>query len=140
MLIGEYVKSLRKEKGLSQRSLGELANVSNTEISRIESGERQKPAPDILKALAPYLGVEYLDLMEKANYITEAIDHEKYTEHIFRDDDGSLADTIRIAKNIKEKDNELFVIMNRVTEELTQNDIEKIKEYAELILDREKKK
>ncbi len=140
MTIGEYIKILRKEKGLSQRSLGELANVSNTEISRIESGERINPSPEILKALAPYLGVDYLDLMRKANYLEEVIDHENYTETIFRDDEGNLADIVRKAKNIIEKDQELFTIMTRATDELSKEDLDKIKEYAELMLLKGKKK
>lgn len=141
MAIGEYIKILRKEKGLSQRVLGELANVSNTEISRIESGERIKPSPEILKAIAPHLGVDYLDLMRKANYIEEVVENNGIKESILRNDDGSLADIVRVATNINQKDSELFVIMTRATEELPQEDLDKIKEYAEgLMLLKDKKK
>lgn len=70
MEIGKYISELRNEKGLSQRKLAELSGVSNTEISRIESGERKKVSPEILKALAPHLGVSYEKLMEVAGYIT----------------------------------------------------------------------
>jgi len=71
MEIGKYISNLRNEKELSQRKLAELSGISNTEISRIESGERKKVSPEILKALAPYLGVSYENLMEVAGYISK---------------------------------------------------------------------
>lgn len=72
MAFGEYLKELRKEKSLSQRVLSEKSGVSNAEISRIESGERLKPSPDTLRALAPVLCVQYEELMEKAGYLNNA--------------------------------------------------------------------
>lgn len=140
MKFGEFLKNLRKDKELSQRQLAELANVSNTEISRIESSERQNPSPNILKCLAPHLDISYKDLMIKAGYIDESIEHEKYTEHIFRSADGEFADTIRLAKNIHKKDSEILTIMNRVTSELPKEDIKAIKEFANFYLDKNKNK
>lgn len=87
MNFSEYLKQIRLEKSISQRELAEKSGISNAEISRIESGARQKPSPDALKALAPILGVEYEDLMDKAGYLsgksyagerTEA--HEKFID------------------------------------------------------------
>ncbi|AKA72312.1 helix-turn-helix domain-containing protein [Clostridium scatologenes] len=140
MKFGEFLKNLRKEKGLSQRQLADLCNISNTEISRIESGERQKPSPNILKAIAPHLGISYGELMTKAGYIEETIDHEKYTELIFRTEDGEFADTLKMAKNIHNKDSELLTIMNRVTSELPNEDITAIKEFANFYLNKNKNK
>lgn len=140
MKFGEFLKNLRKEKGLSQRQLADLCNISNTEISRIESGKRQKPSPNILKAIAPYLGISYGELMTKAGYIEETIDHEKYTELIFRTEDGEFADTLKMAKNIHNKDSELLTIMNRVTSELPTEDITAIKEFANFYLNKNKNK
>lgn len=73
MSIGEYIKQLREHHGLSQRQLAQYANISNTEIWRIEVGERQEPSPNILKIIAPYLGVSYLDLYLRAGYIDEEL-------------------------------------------------------------------
>ncbi|MFK4998677.1 helix-turn-helix domain-containing protein [Bacillus sp. N9] len=42
MSFGEYLKQLRKDKSISQRELAEKSGVSNAEISRIETGGRQK--------------------------------------------------------------------------------------------------
>src|SRR5690554_5829990 len=66
--IGKLIKEKREKRKLSQRKLAELANVSHTEISRIESGERKRPAPYILKRIAPFIGVSYRELLEMSGY------------------------------------------------------------------------
>ena len=71
MTVGDYLKQLRKEKSISQRELAEKSGISNAEISRIETGERQKPSPDVLRQLASALNVPYESLMDKAGYINE---------------------------------------------------------------------
>lgn len=69
MNIADYIKSLRENKGFSQRKLSYLSDVSNTEISRIEKGERLQPSPEVLSKLAPHLGVTKEELMSVAGYI-----------------------------------------------------------------------
>jgi len=69
MNFGEYIKGLREEAGYTQRQLALYAKVSNTEISKIESGERKKPSPEVLKKLAPYLKVSFESLMVAAGYL-----------------------------------------------------------------------
>lgn len=71
MTVGEYIKNLRTKQSISQRELSKISGISNAEISRIETGERQKPSPDVLRKLAPYLEVPYESLMDKAGYINE---------------------------------------------------------------------
>ncbi|EGQ26746.1 XRE family transcriptional regulator [Sporosarcina newyorkensis 2681] len=71
MTFGEYLKKLREERSISQRALAEKSGISNAEISRIETGNRQNPSPDVLRQLAPVLEVPYEVLMEKAGYISE---------------------------------------------------------------------
>ena len=66
--LGGLIREKREEKGLSQRQLAEKIDVSNTEISRIESGERRSPAPYILRRMAPHLGVTYRRLLELSGY------------------------------------------------------------------------
>ncbi len=39
MSLGEYIAAKRKEKGWSQRDLATASNISNAEISRLESGD-----------------------------------------------------------------------------------------------------
>lgn len=70
MKLQQYMKQLRKAKGFSQRQLAQMSGVSNTEIWRIEKGEREKPSPQILKNLALPLGVAVEDLLGVAGYLS----------------------------------------------------------------------
>lgn len=69
--FGEYLKKLRKNKGLTMKQFGESVDLSQPYLSQIESGQRGIPSPDILKKLSEGLGVEYTKLMEEAGYIEE---------------------------------------------------------------------
>lgn len=68
MSLGDLIRNLREEKGLSQRQLATLSHVSNTEISRIESGERKKPSQKILRKLSKCLPISYEELLIAADY------------------------------------------------------------------------
>ncbi len=54
--------------GLSQRQLAAVSGLSNSEISRIESGERKSPSPHVLSALAAALDLPYDSLMKEAGH------------------------------------------------------------------------
>ena len=71
--LGTYIKKIRTEKGLSIRRLAELANISHTEVKRIEDGQRKQTSPQVLRSIASALGVHYEDLMSAAGYIDETI-------------------------------------------------------------------
>ena len=55
--IGEVITDL------SQRQLAKLANINNSELSKIESGVRKEPSPKILRKISNVLDVNYSDLM-----------------------------------------------------------------------------
>lgn len=74
MTFGEYLKQLREERSISQRALAEKSGISNAEISRIETGNRQNPSPDVLRQLAQALDIPHEILMEKAGYIGKQTD------------------------------------------------------------------
>ena len=56
ILLSERVRQLRKAKGLSQRQLGEILEISNHAVSMIESGARGTSI-ERLVLLAEYFGV-----------------------------------------------------------------------------------
>ena len=68
-----------------------------------------------LKSLAPSLGVTYEELMQQAGYIEETIEHQGYTENLYRDDNGKLVDIITRAKDMYEKDSSWANLAYRVT-------------------------
>ena len=76
MSFGEYLQYLRKEKGLSIRKVAELAEISHTEVKRIEDGMRKQPSPQVLRFLAKALDTPYEELMAAAGYIDEEPEQE----------------------------------------------------------------
>lgn len=76
--FGEYMRKIRKAKGLTITELSNLSGVSQPHISNIENGKRNAPPPEILNKLAPILGIGPLELMRKAGHTDEqAIRNEK---------------------------------------------------------------
>lgn len=135
MTFGDYIKSLRNESKLSQRDLAEKSGVSNAEISRIETGERKNPSPITLKAIAPWLGASYKELMQKAGYIEEVVEHQGYTENIYRDEDGKLIDIVRLAKDMFDNDSKWANLAYRVSaSNLSNNELDIIKAQTESLL------
>lgn len=136
--LGRFIESLRNEKNISQRQLADKSGISNTEVWRIESGERKNPSPLVLKSLAPHLGVSYEELMIKAGYIEETIDHSGFTEKVYRDDSGNVVDIIRRAKEMYEKDSDWANIAYRISKELSSEEIAAIKAVANSLLNKSK--
>jgi len=136
MKFGEYLKELRVKKGLTQKELAEMTGFSNAEISRIESGDRRKPSPVILKALASCLDIAYEELLKQAGYLEEVVNRRGFTEHIFKDDDGTLADIVRKAREMEEADSDWANIAYRVSRELSREDMEAIKAIANSLLNK----
>lgn len=61
--IGEIIAEARENAGLSQRQLAKIANISNAELSKIESGEREIPNPKTLRKISKHINVNYNDMM-----------------------------------------------------------------------------
>lgn len=74
MSLGERLKKMREEKGLTQEELGKIINVSKPSISRYEAGTNE-PNNETLKKLANFFDVSldylmgYSDIKEPANKI-----------------------------------------------------------------------
>lgn len=60
--IGEFLRELRKEKGLTQEQLAEQFNISRRSVSRWETGSNL-PDLDILIEMADYYGVELKEIL-----------------------------------------------------------------------------
>lgn len=82
LALGDFLKKIRLEKGLSQRELADKSGISNSEISRIESGERQLSSPAVLKSLAFALNVSYSDFYKAAGYVDEPVEKPIIADHI----------------------------------------------------------
>ena len=64
--VGQMIAKAREEKHLSKRELSRIAKISDTELARIESGEREMPNPKTLRKISKVISLNYNDLMYAA--------------------------------------------------------------------------
>lgn len=57
MHIGDNIRVLRDEMGISQKELEQRSGVSKTQISRLEAGKQNNPQIETVVALSTALGV-----------------------------------------------------------------------------------
>ena len=91
--IGELIKNAREEKGYSARELAKLCDISHTEISNIEKGQRVKPAILTLKAFEKYLDLDFKELASMVGYSPDTIEY---------GDNNIIVSYDRYGKKIKE--------------------------------------
>ena len=63
--IGNNIKKLRQEKGISQDKLSKLADISLNTVVRIELDQNPNPTLETIQKLAKALGVSLDDLVNK---------------------------------------------------------------------------
>ena len=66
--LGEELTRLRKESGLTLRSVEAAIGVSNAYLSQLENGKIKTPSPNTLYKLSQLFGGSYETLMAKAGY------------------------------------------------------------------------
>ena len=133
MTLGEYLISARSERGVSQRELAEKCGVSSAEISRVESGKRQKPSPTMLRAIADSMVISYPYLLQLAGYLEAPEDGEKSPEPeaVFRDErTGRIVDISSGAREMVETDAAWANVAFRVSRELNERDRRKLTRLA----------
>ena len=65
--FGEYLKRLRKEKGLSLRQVEAEVGISNSYLYQVEAGKKNPPKLDILRKMAVLYGVSLDAVLNAAN-------------------------------------------------------------------------
>ena len=95
-LIGDRIRQLRKEKGLSQENLGYKAELHYTHIGSIERGEKNWSINTLIK-LAQGLNVEIVDLF---NFPMPPADAEKIKQSLVEDINLSPPETIKILSDL----------------------------------------
>lgn len=63
MTIGENIKRIRKEKGLTQKKLGELSGINEVTIRSYEA-EKYKPKYETVRRIATALGVAISEILD----------------------------------------------------------------------------
>ncbi|MFR5261654.1 MAG: helix-turn-helix domain-containing protein [Bifidobacterium longum] len=70
--LGSLIKTRRNERGLSQQALANSCGTSDSEIAKIERGERKSPNCQILCKIAKELGFHPLELLKASGFLTDA--------------------------------------------------------------------
>lgn len=76
IMVGSYIRKLRKSRGLTQKELGEMVGVGDGTISRWENGQR-KPVPENIAKIADALGVRPSDLTSRMEDFPESASNTK---------------------------------------------------------------
>lgn len=69
--LGKLIKGRRELLGYSQKKLGHLCGLSDSEIMRIENGTREKPNWENLCRIAQALNFSPLEFLVSAGYISQ---------------------------------------------------------------------
>ncbi len=84
--IGDYLKKVRIQQGLSLKDVYKATGISDSRLSRIENGTKDlELKPAFLKALAELYNIRLVDLLINAGYLNTE-DLASY-ERVFQDVD-----------------------------------------------------
>ncbi|MDP1989478.1 MAG: helix-turn-helix transcriptional regulator [Syntrophales bacterium] len=95
-LIGDRIRQLRKEKGLSQEKLGYESELHYTHIGSIERGEKNWSIDTLIK-VAKGLNVEVADLF---NFPIPPADVKRMKKSLTEDINASSPETIKILSDL----------------------------------------
>ena len=109
--IGEIIRGIRNEKGISLRKLAEIVNVSNVNILYIEKGKINTSLP-ILKGIASALNYNIDKLLSFANMIDDDI------KAIINKRPVLITNFLRVAKTLTNNDWKIL------TERILNNDLD----------------
>ena len=109
--IGEIIREIRNEKGISLRKLAEIVNVSNVNILYIEKGKINTSLP-ILKGIASALNYNIDKLLSFANMIDDDI------KAIINKRPVLITNFLRVAKTLTNNDWKIL------TERILNNDLD----------------
>ncbi|QDY81966.1 helix-turn-helix transcriptional regulator [Paenibacillus polymyxa] len=98
-LVGARIRALRKEKGLSQESLGEKGGFHFSYIGQIERGEKNVSLINIAK-IADALDVNLIQLFAYVNEDIKVTKQEAGLNEIITLLRNSSLQTIKLVKNI----------------------------------------
>lgn len=126
MPTGSRIKEIRKQKGLTQKQLGDLCGMADSAIRRYENG-KANPKIETLQKIATALKCNLSDLM----------DADEYKLHNIEIAIKKVNDSV-LEKN-KEIDNEPMTIAAHFDgDEYTEEELEAIREFAEFVKSKRK--
>ena len=113
--IGENIRKIRKEKGLTQKALGKLCGINEANIRKYEINSNITPQLKTIEKIATALEVKVADLMGISDYLDE-VEKEIHETTSFKDYLGILGYEIHESPyddkwviNIKKSNTEIYI-------------------------------
>lgn len=113
MELGQKIRQLREEKGLSLNGLAEEASISKAYLSQLENDVSKQPSAEILLKIASALGITIADLLDQpVRVYAEDFEDEDipYALREFIDERGDALDIqkedVRMLMNIRYRGNQ----------------------------------
>jgi transcriptional regulator with XRE-family HTH domain len=94
MSLGEYIKTARRRRGLSQWELSRLSGLTRSHLSRLELDDFDSPSAETFLSLAKALKVHPNDLYQAAGYIEE---NTRFRRDASRNADEAFAELEKLA-------------------------------------------
>lgn len=66
--FGTFLRSKRKQRGLTAVQLCELSGISQPYLSQLENDKIDNPSPEIMQKLAGALGIPFSDMLSARGY------------------------------------------------------------------------
>lgn len=126
MPTGIRIKEIRRNKGLTQKQLGEKCHIAESTIRRYESGNLN-PKIETLQKIATALECDLSDLMDSDEYKLHNI------ELAIKKANDSV-----LEKNKEMKDEPLTIAAHFDGDEYTEEELEAIREFAEFVKSKRK--
>ena len=118
IVLGEYIRSKRVEKGIGLREMAEHLSISPAYLSNLESGKHPMINPLLLKKISRKLNIDHLKLFKMIGYT------DKDTEERKKEITSELLDEI--------DDVEIGKILGKLME-MSPDELQLVKQYIEFI-------
>lgn len=99
MKLGDRIRQLREESGLTQGQLATRSSVSQGYLSQLENSEVKNPSAAVLLRVAQAMHVDSNELFEAAGYPTVRTLRQIYQEYQATVDDGLLRYLSRLPRD-----------------------------------------
>ena len=118
IVLGEYIRSKRVEKGIGLREMAEHLSIRPAYLSNLESGKHPMINPLLLKKISRKLNIDHLKLFKMIGYT------DKDTEELKKEITSELLDEI--------DDVEIGKILGKLME-MSPDELQLVKQYIEFI-------
>ena len=118
IVLGEYIRSKRVEKGIGLREMAEHLSISPAYLSNLESGKHPMINPLLLKKISRKLNIDHLKLFKMIGYT------DKDTEELKKEITSELLDEI--------DDVEIGKILGKLME-MSPDELQLVIQYIEFI-------